>query len=146
MEINFENRSSFYVSGYFMETSEETLEKDCAMLRAEYEDKLRAISDHLYFLAWMTKEDVMVYLLGVETTSQIPATEGATCKEVPAGRFAVATVPEGEPVLATWYKFFELFEQESPALGGAGIDLEFPFHCESFDENGVCKLWIPVKQ
>jgi len=146
MEINFENRSTFYVSGYFMETSEETLEKDCAVLRAEHEDKLRDISDHLYFLAWMTKENIMVYLLGVETTSQIPATEGATCKEVPAGRFAVATVPENEPILATWHKFFGLFGQESSPLGGASIDVEFPFNFESFDENGVCKLWIPVKQ
>jgi len=146
MEISFENRSAFYVSGYFMETSEENLEKDCAMLRAEHEDKLRVISDRLYFLAWMTKENVMVYLLGIETTSQIPATEGATCKEVPTGRFAVATVLEGEAVLATWYKFFELFEQEAPTLGGASIDLEFPFNFESFDENGVCKLWIPVEQ
>jgi len=145
MEISFENKSAFYVSGYFMETSEETLEKDCAMLRAEHENKLQIISDHLYFLAWMTKENVMVYLLGVETMSQIPATEGAICKEVPAGCFAVATVPEGEPVLATWYNFFELFKQESPILGGASIDLKFPFNFESFDENGVCKLWIPVE-
>ena len=35
MEISFENRNAFYISGYFTETSEETLEKDCATLRAE---------------------------------------------------------------------------------------------------------------
>jgi len=28
---------------------------------------------------------------------------------------------------------------------GAGIDLDYRFHFESFDENGICELWIPVK-
>jgi len=146
MEIRLENRDAFYVSGYSVETSEETLEKDCAMLREKYEDKLRSVSNHLYFIAWMSKENVMIYHFGVETSSQAPLTEDAICIEVPATRFAVATVPEGEPILATWYKFFEAFENGAPALGGASIDLEFPFHFESFDEHGVCELRIPVNQ
>ncbi|MCL2843257.1 MAG: GyrI-like domain-containing protein [Oscillospiraceae bacterium] len=144
MDMRFENKTAFYVSGYSVETSEATLEQDCAMLREKYEDKLRSISNHLYFIAWMTKENVMIYHFGVETPNQAPATEGATCIEVPATRFAVATVPGGAPILATWYEFFELFEKEVPALGGTTIDLEFPFHFESFDENGVCELCIPV--
>ena len=77
--------------------------------------------------------------LKTEAPFMFPATEGATCKKVPAGRFAVATVPEGEPVLATWYKFFEPFEKEASTLAGTCIDLEFPFNFESFDENGACQ-------
>ena len=145
MDIKLENKATFYVSGYAIETSEATLEKDCAMLREKYQDKLRAISDHLYFIAWMTKDNIMVYHFGVETTSLTPATEGATCIEVPAKRFAVATVPEGAPVLATWYKFFEVFETGIPPLG-VSIDLDYSFHLESFAENGVCTLWIPAKE
>ena len=146
MDVKFENKDVFYVSGYSIETSEETLEQDCAIMRAKYEDKLKAISDRFYFLAWMSKENVMIYHLGVEVPNQLSATEGATCIEVPAARFAVATVPKGSSILSTWYQFFALFEQKSPALGGASIDLEFPFHFESFDENGICTLGIPVKQ
>ena len=145
MDVRFETRTAFYVSGYSMETSEASLEKDCAMLREKYENKLRSISDHLYFIAWMTKEDVMIYHFGVEVPSQAPATEGASCIEVPAACFAVATVPEGAPILSIWYKFFELFEQDASILNGATIDLEFPFHFESFDENKICELHIPVK-
>jgi len=145
MDVRFENKDRFYVSGYSVETSEATLERDCAMLREKYEDKLRSISDHLYFLAWMTKENVMIYHLGAQVPSRSPATEGATCVEVPAGRFAVATVPEGASVLAAWYGFFELFEKGAPVLEGAAIDLEFPIHFESFPENGGCELCIPVK-
>ena len=36
----------------------------------------------------------MTYLLGVESASQNPVTEGAICIEVPATNFAIATVPE----------------------------------------------------
>ena len=141
MDLRFERKDAFCVSGYPMETSEETLEQDCAALREQYENELRKISDHLYFAAWMSKDNVMMYLLGVKTSDPSPATEGATCLEVPAGRFAVATVPKGAPILATWYEFFET----GLASLDAEMDLEYPFHFESFDEHGVCELWIPVK-
>ena len=150
MNLRFEKRKKFYVSGYPMETSEESLEKDCATLRAKYEDKLKSISEHLYFASFMSKGGVMVsprieggvmvYLLGVETTSPNPVTEGAICIEIPTAHFAIATVPEGAPILTTWYEFFE---KGIPSLG-ATIDMDYNFYFESFDKNGVCELWIPV--
>ena len=143
MDVRIENRDTFYVSGYSMETSEATLEKDCAMLREKYEDKLRSVSDHLYFIAWMSKENVMIYHFGVETTSLTSVTEGASCIEVPAKSFAVATVPTGAPILATWHDFFEVFEKGTL---GVNIDLDYSFHFESFDENGTCELNIPIEQ
>jgi len=142
MNLKFEKRNTFYVSGYSMETSEESLEKDCLMLREKYEDRLRSVSHNLYFLSWATKEGVMVYHFGVETTSKAPVTEGANCIEVPATCFAVATVPEGAPILTTWHEFFE----KGLSSLGADIDMDYRFFFESFDENGVCRLWIPVRQ
>jgi len=140
MDMRIEKKDTFYVSGYSMETSEETLEKDCAMLREKYEDKLRLISDRLYFIAWMSKENVMIYHFGVETPDNMPATEGATCVEIPAAYFAVGTVPKGEPILAAWYKYFETVESTL----GIAIDVEYPVHFEYFDENGICELCSPV--
>ena len=142
MDLRFENKNTFYVSGYPIETNETNLEKDCTMLREKHEDKLRSISGHLYFLSWATQEGVMTYLLGVESTNQTPLTEGAICKEVPATRFAIATVPKDAPILPTWHEFFE---KGIPSLG-ATIDTAYSFYLESFDENGGCELWIPVEQ
>jgi len=152
MDVRIERKTAFYVSGYPVETNEASLAKDCAMLREKFEDKLRTISDHLYFASFMSKDGIMVspmeeggvmiYLLGIESTSQNPATEGATCIEVPATCFAIATVPEGAPILATWLEFFD----KGITSLGATIDLDYNLYFESFDENGVCELWIPVKE
>jgi len=138
MNMRIENRDTFYVSGYAMETSEETLEKDCALLREKYENKLRGLSPNLYFAAWMSKDKQMIYQLSVETAGETP--EGMTRVEVPAGYFAVGTVPKGASILATWYEFFETVESTL----GVEIDVEYPIHFEYFDENGTCELWSPI--
>jgi len=142
MNVRFEDKGTFYISGYPMETNEESLEKDCEILREKYEEKLKTISDHLYFLSWETKEGALIYLLGVEAISQTPATDGAICKEVPATRFAVTKVPDGEQILATWHEFFE----KGIPSAGATIDMNYSFYFESFDENGICELWIPIEK
>jgi len=138
MDMRFEKRDAFYVSGYSMETSEESLEKDCAALREKYEDKLRAISPRLYFVSWLSKDGNMIYHFSDQTPGETP--DGMTRVEVPTGYFAVATVPEGVPILAAWGEFFET---GIPALG-ADIDMNYGIFFEYFNENGVCELWIPV--
>jgi len=144
MNVRFENIEKFYISGYTMKTSEGTLEKDCAEIREKYEATLRTVSDDLYFIATMS-EGIMVYHFGVKVPTLEPVTDEATCVEVPASRFAVATVLEGEPILATWYKFFELFGKNDALLNGAEIDLDYPANFEFFAKNGTCELGIPVK-
>jgi hypothetical protein len=55
--------------------------------------------------------------------------------------FAVATVPEGANILAAWHEFID----KGILSLSVNIDLNCHYHCESFHENGVCELWIPVK-
>ena len=140
MKLRIEKKDAFYVSGYPMETSEETLEKDCAMLREKYEKELRAVSGHLYFASTASKSGTMIYMLSVATTSPAPATKGATCWEIPAASFAIATVPNGAPILPAWYEFFG----NGIKSLGAAIDTNYRYNFESYDENGVCELWIPI--
>jgi predicted transcriptional regulator YdeE len=142
VKLRLEKKAAFFVSGDSVVTSEEALEKDCAMLRNKYEDKLRTVSDHLYFLSWANNEGAMVYHFCVATPNQEPATEGAVSVEVPAARFAIATVPEGANILASWHEFFD---GGIPSLG-VQIDMDYWYYCESFDKNGICELWIPVKE
>ena len=94
----------------------------------------------MYFISWANEDGAMVYHFCVETQNQAPATEGATCIEVPATCFAVAIVPEGANILATWHEFFD----KGITSLGVDIDMDYSYYCESFDESGVCELWIPV--
>ena len=137
--MRFEERNTFFVSGYSVKTSEASMEKDVALLREKYEDKLRSIAPHLYLVGWYTENGDAIYLLGVETQNQTPIAEDATCVEVPTGCFAVGAVPEGAPIMAAWGGFFE----KIPALGAA-IDMEHGYFVGCFDENGGCELWTPV--
>jgi len=137
MNIRFEKRDTFYVSGFSMETNEANLERDVALLRERYEDKLRVISSCLYFAAWTGKDDEMVYHFSVETSGETP--EGTTTVEVPSGYFAVASVPKGTPILPAWHEFFA-----SLPSTGAEINQEYSIYLEYFNQNGDCELWIPI--
>jgi len=137
MEMRLEEKNAFYVSGYSMETTEATLEKDVLILREKYEAKLRSISNSLYFVSW-EKDDKMIYHFSAPTPNATP--DGMTRVEVSAGNFAIATVPEGVPTLTAWHQFFETMT----ATLGVNIDMEATHYVEHFDENGVCELWIPV--
>jgi predicted transcriptional regulator YdeE len=140
MNLRLEKKATFFVSGYSVVTSEETLEKDCKMLREKYENMLRSVSNHVYFISWANEDDGMVYHFGIEAQSKEPATENATCVEVPAACFAIATVPEGANILSTWHEFFD----KGITSLNADINMDYSYYCESFAENGVCELWIPV--
>lgn len=137
MKMRLEEKKAFYVSGYSMETTEATLEKDVLTLREKYEAKLRSISDCLYFVSW-EKDEKMIYHFSAPTPNT--TTEGMTRVEVPAGHFAIATVPEGMPTLAAWHQFFETL---TPTLN-VDIDMKATHYVEYFAENGICELWIPV--
>ena len=140
MDIRFEHRKAFYVSGYSKETKESSHEKDITALRKKHESSLRSLASELYFVSWLTKNDTLIYHFGIERQKPTTTYEDEICIKIPAAYFAVATVPEGMSVLTAWMDFFE---KEIPALG-AVIDTDYGIYFEHIDENGVCELWIPI--
>ena len=145
MDMRFEHRDTFYVSGFSVETCGATLEKDCDALKEKHEDRLKAISDCLYYLTWSPKgyesEDLVCHL-GVESANSTPVIESAISIELPAARYAVATVLQGASIVDAWQEFYS----NGISSLGAEIDLNYSIHFESFDTNGICELWIPVKE
>ena len=145
MNMRFENKDTFFVSGFSVETANgETLEKDCTILKEKYEDILRSVSSCLYYLIWSPKgyeSDDLVCHLGIESNDPLFAAEGATSIELPAACYVVATVPEGASIIDMWQDFYA---KGIPSLG-VEIDLNYNIHFEYYDENGVCELWVPVK-
>ncbi len=142
MDIRFEDRDAFFVSGYAAETSPATNDTDLGALWSEYKDKLTAIPQSracLYGVLWYTENHSYFYLLGVDAGGEL--LEGATTRvEIPAARFAVASVPADMPAVEAWAAYFDT---ELPRLGYAP-DAEHGKYFEFYDENGACELWTPV--
>lgn len=142
MDIRFEDRGAFVVSGYAAETSPATNDTDLGALWEEYRDKLIALPESrasLYGVLWYTENHSYFYLLGIEAPGSL--LEGAsTSVEIPAARFAVATVPDNMTAAAAWTEYFD---KALPALGFAP-DAEHGKYFEYYDQHGVCELWTPV--
>ena len=140
MNIRFENRNKFTVCGYQRETNSENNDHDLGQLIARHENELREISESLYGVMWYTDDTHQryCYLLGIETDK---CQGDMTCVEVPAGYFAIATVPKGMTGVEAWTEFFF---KEIPALGYLP-DEKHGIYFEFFDETGDCELWTPLK-
>ena len=143
MNIRLENRDAFYVSGYLTETTYETHDKNIGSLWIQHEGKLRSVQGKgapLYGATWYADNgESYFYLLGIDRQDQATIDESATRVEIPSALFAVATVPEGMPLLEAWT---ELFDKGLPSVGHAYIDGEKCF--DFFGEGGVREIWIPV--
>ena len=143
MEIRFENRDQFKVYGYVKETNSENNDQDGGCLWKKHENELRENPESkscLYGVLWYTDEthQRFCYLLGIETSKH---QSDMVCVEVPAGHFAIATVPKGMTEKDAWTEFFF---KEIPERGYAP-DESHGIYFEFYDENGNCELWTPIK-
>ena len=142
MDVRFEDRGAFLVSGFAAETSPTTNETDLRALWSEYKDKLTSMPESrnsLYGVLWYTENRSFFYLLGIESGEA--ALEGPSTRvEIPAARFAVAKVPAYKTASESWTV---LFDKELPERGFAP-DQEHGKYFEYYDENGDCELWTPV--
>ncbi len=141
MDVRFESRGAFTISGFATETSPATNNTDLRALWSEYKDKLAAMPEGrhgLYGVLWYTESQSFFYLLGIETAA---ALEGASTRvAIPAARFAVAKVPVHKTPSEAWTEFFD---KELPERGFAP-DAEHGKYFEYYDDNGDCELWTPV--
>jgi len=141
MNIRFEDRGAFHVSGFSVESNESSHEKDIALLRYKHEDNLKAIAEKdsgLYFVTWLTGEDTYIYHFGIEGQDQNLA--DIIGVEVPAGCFAVATVPAEMPLLEAWGKLFEIDLLPLGYNHDPNAGKYFEFH-----NNSGVEIWIPVR-
>lgn len=143
MNIRFEERDAFFVSGYAVETEASSNDKELSLLWNEYKDKLISIPESkscLYGVMWYTENHKYFYLLGIETHEKKPLGDGATFVEIPAAYFGVATVPDNMTEVEAWTDYFE---KELPALGFVP-DAEHGRYFEFYNKDGACELWTPV--
>lgn len=138
MVIRIEKRDGFTIGGYLIETlaTDESYDAKSIDLRNKHEESLRANNAVLYGATWFTNDKKLYYLFGAEQEGNT----GNDSVDIPAGLFAVATVPEDMPLIQAWVEMWE--ESGLPSTGYSYIEAEKCF--ELFGENGVREIWVPV--
>ena len=140
MEIRIEQRDDFTIHGYLIETlaTDESYDAKSIDLRSEHEASLRATAAVLYGATWFTDEGELYYLFGA--AEELDARHDSVL--IPAGVFAVATVPDDMPLIQAWTEMWE--EKGLPATGYRYIEAAKCF--ELFGAAGLREIWVPVEK
>jgi predicted transcriptional regulator YdeE len=148
MKLNFEERSTFYISGFFIETCLDTCENDVSKLWDEFQTKKEILYETLgrqsgfYGLMWYVENHRYCYLLGIETDNPTIDIEGGCCKCVPKTQYAVTEVPSNKTIVEVWTEFFEKVLPNAGYLPNA----EHGMYFEYYPNNNIasCQLWTPI--
>ena len=140
MEMRLEQRDSFMIHGFLIETlaTDEGYDEKSIALREKYEAILRVNNKNLFGATWFTNDEKLYYLFGVEQTGENQVGNDSVC--IPEGLFAVATVPKEMPLIQAWVETWE--ENGLPSTGHDYIEGEKCF--EVFGENNCREIWVPV--
>ena len=148
MKIRVEYREKFNVYGYTSPLiNEASQEYEVNSLRTSYESKLKSNlddGDSLSFVIWFVDEQHWHYHIGITKWDNF--TEEATCVEVPAGYYAVGTVPAGVPDLTAWE---QLLKTQLSAAGNIPVveivEQDTRKYIESYiDDAGNYEIWAPI--
>jgi len=138
MDIRIENRNSFSIKGYLIETlaTDESYDAKSIALRKHHEEALRKRSPVLYGATWFTADEKLYYLFGSEQGD-------AGSKDnvnIPSGVFAVATIPNDMQLIQAWVAMWE--ETGLPSTGYSYIEAGTCF--ELFGDDELIEIWVPV--
>lgn len=150
MDFYLKNKAEFSVCGYCKETSLETCTQDLGELWREFEKRKQKLFDlygfrkDFYGLMWKTHGGHYCYLIGIEAGKTKNLPEGTVYQQIPAGDYAVVSVPASQSAVDAWTEFYY---QVLPAAGyepndGHGFDFEY---YPNGGDSGY-ELWTPVQK
>lgn len=148
MDLKFKSRDTFYICGYFAETSLDTCNKDLSELWHEFEagkEELYQVFGHrndFYGLMWYTENHRYCYLIGIKADNVNAAPAGVLCKRVPGTDYAIACVPPAMSAVDAWTEYFEKILPKAGYIPNAGHGLNFEYYPEG--SGGAYELWTPV--
>lgn len=149
LDIRLENRTPFVVWGYSVETNLENNDQDVGKLYADHKKELETLPGNqpgLFGVMWYTDEKHKRYFYMLATRfddpGKVPAGIGMQSVEIPGGKFAVASLPEGTDLGEAWTDFYF---KELPARG-LETNHQHGLFFEWYPVEGEVELWNPVKQ
>jgi len=148
LDIRLQNRKSFTVWGYSVETNLENSHLDVGKLWKDHKDKLQFLADSsqgLYGVMWYTDDThkKYFYMLAIHIDDVEKVTEKKNIQrlEIPEGLYAVATLPDNADLTQAWTEFYfkELPAHELETNHQHGIFFEW------YPAEGGVELWNPVR-
>lgn len=146
MELKLQSRNTFYICGYFIETSLETCGEDLSKLWRDFETNKEELfnvfgyKNDFYGLMWYTENHRYCYLIGIEVDGISKAPTGACCKCVPGTNYAIALVPQTLSAVEAWTEYFEEILPNAGYIPNAEHGMNF----EYYPGKGAYELWTPV--
>jgi predicted transcriptional regulator YdeE len=148
VKLSFEDRDTFYISGYFVETCLDTCDSDVTRLWSEFQKEKEilytnfGIKDGFYGLMWYTENHRYCYLLGIETNKLSTAMNGVSCMCIPKSHYAITEVPNNMSIVEAWTEYFEKTLPDAGYIPNAEHGMYFEYY-PTFDASG-CQLWTPI--
>jgi len=149
LDIHLENRDSFVVWGYGVETDLANNDKDIGRLWSDRKDELQTLSANpsgLYGVMWYTDNTHKryCYVLAVQANNQGGERINNQMKqiEIPKGLYAVARFPDSTDLGEAWSEFYF---KELP-MRGLETDYQHGIFFEWYPVEGGIELWNPVNK
>lgn len=150
MDIKLQKKDTFYICGYFVETSVETCGADVAQLWHDFErqkEELFSLLGHkndFYGLMWYTENHRYCYLIGIETGVFENKPAGALCKCIPGTDYAIASVPPDTSAVDAWTAYFNEVLPSAGYVPDVAHGLYFEYYPDG--NQGAYELWTPVRR
>ncbi len=151
MNMEIVERDTFWICGYWVETTLEQNDKDVAALyddffcngKEEILMRLQGSRKGYYGLSWYTDgHERYCYLLGIEVAQRNNAPDNSILKEIPKTTYAVARFPKGEDIIKAWTEFFYHTIPDAGYNVNAIYNLYFEYYPSGIKEE--FELWVPV--
>ena len=148
MYIQFENRDTFYICGYCVETSLETCENDLSKLWRDFDIKKEELynvfgyKNEFYGLMWHTQNQRYCYLVGIEAEKINDTPEGAVWKCVPGTYYSVAFISPTIFAVDAWTEYYEKVLPKTDYVPDTDHDINFEYYPNG--KYGPYQLWTPV--
>ncbi len=148
MDLKFKWIDSFYICGYFVETSLDTCDEDLSKLWSDFEFKKEELfniygyKEDFYGLMWYTDNHRYCYLIGIEVDNIDKMLEGAIYKYISGTDYAIAYVSADISAIDAWTDYFDKILPDAGYIPNTKHGYNFEYYPNG--HTGEYELWTPV--
>ena len=148
LNLVLKERDTFYICGYWVETSLKNCEKDISKLWNDFYNKKEKLfkifgyKNDFYGLMWSMENQRYCYLIGIEVNDVNKTPVGAYCKCIPCTNYAIDSVAPTVSAVEAWTEYYEKTLPEAGYIPNSKHGFDFEYYPNG--NRGTYELWKPV--